>query len=248
MQLLRLSDAQAENSGRTFVSETVRATALRRTPAAGGYARGVETRTRVIAAGLKVFGEDGYARASTRRIAEVAGVTPPALQYYFESKDGLHRACAEFLVETITGLIAPALRAAEAALADPRPETSIQALCGLVDALIDASMFSKESPNWARFSARVQAEDDSPSRPLIERNLVGPIRDIASRLVASATGSAVNEEVKLRTSVIIGQVSVFYANRDTALRTLGWPDFNGPRRDAVKSVLRIHTRGALGFQ
>jgi hypothetical protein len=140
------------------------------------------------------------------------------------------------------------MHAAEAALANPRPEASIEAICGLVDALIDASMFSRDSPDWARFSARVQAEDDSPSRPLIEKNLVGPIRDVASRLVAGATGSPINEEVRLRASVIIGQVSVFYANRDTTLRTLGWPDFNGSRRDAVKAVLRAHTRGALGFR
>ncbi len=232
-------------SMRTGVTDPIRTPAPRRSPASGGYARGGETRARIINAGLKVFGEDGYDRASTRRIAEVAGVTPPALQYYFESKDGLHRACAEYIVETVMALLDPALEAAESALAEPDPKTAIEALCDVLDALVDASMFSKDSPDWARFSARVQAEDDSPSGPLIQSRLIGPIRNVAIRLVASARERPVSDDIRLRASVILNQVSVFYAHREPTLRALGWPDFNGARRDAVKAVLRAHTRGAL---
>ena len=60
----------------------------RRHPAAGGYARGDETRSRIIAAALDVFGTHGFGGASTRMLAESAGVTLPALQYYFASKEG----------------------------------------------------------------------------------------------------------------------------------------------------------------
>jgi len=60
----------------------------RRRPAEGGYARGEEVRMKIIEAALRVFGENGYERASTRQIAAEAGVNPPALQYYFDGKGG----------------------------------------------------------------------------------------------------------------------------------------------------------------
>jgi AcrR family transcriptional regulator len=218
----------------------------RRSPPTGGYARGEETRARIIAAALAVFGDTGYVRASTRQIAEAAGVTPPALQYYFESKEGLHRACVDFILETATRMLKPALDGAEAALADQRPQTSVEALCSVLDALVDVSLFSRDSPAWTRFSARAQTEEDSPSGALIRHRLTMPIHDLCARLVACATGSPVNDAVQLRTRAIISQVAAFNIHQDSTLAALGWPDFAGPRCEAVKAVLRAHTRGALG--
>src|SRR5581483_930159 len=86
----------------------------KRRPLSGGYARGAEQRARIIQAALRVFGEEGYERASTRMIAREAGIQPPALQYYFDSKEGLHRACAEFLVEIATPLFSEPVKAARA--------------------------------------------------------------------------------------------------------------------------------------
>ena len=57
----------------------------RRRPAAG-YARGEETRLRIIRAAVELFGNQGFDRASTRDIAARAGVNAPVLQYYFEGQ------------------------------------------------------------------------------------------------------------------------------------------------------------------
>ena len=54
----------------------------------GGYARGEETRARIISAALKLFGQRGFDGSSTRDIATAAGVNAPALQYYFDNKEG----------------------------------------------------------------------------------------------------------------------------------------------------------------
>ena len=62
-----------------------------RRPTVGGYTRGDETRQRIIDAAVKLFGEHGFAGASTRDIATAAGVNAPALQYYFENKEGVYR-------------------------------------------------------------------------------------------------------------------------------------------------------------
>ena len=46
-------------------------------------------RTRLLNAAVRVFDRKGYAGASVREIAELAGVTKPALYYHFGSKEGL---------------------------------------------------------------------------------------------------------------------------------------------------------------
>ncbi len=65
------------------------------------YANGAETRARIINAAIELFGERGYQAASTREIARRAGVNAPLLNYYFESKEGLYRACAGSIAEEI---------------------------------------------------------------------------------------------------------------------------------------------------
>jgi TetR/AcrR family transcriptional regulator, regulator of cefoperazone and chloramphenicol sensitivity len=70
-----------------------------RRPTAGGYVRGDETRLRIIEAAIELFGEHGFDGASTRDIAARAGVNAPALQYYFENKEGVFRACAEHIAD-----------------------------------------------------------------------------------------------------------------------------------------------------
>jgi AcrR family transcriptional regulator len=46
-------------------------------------------RTRLLNAAVRVFDRKGYAAASVREIAEMAGVTKPALYYHFGSKEGV---------------------------------------------------------------------------------------------------------------------------------------------------------------
>ena len=83
--------------GRMKASPALRTTASpgpRRRPENGGYARGDEVRNRILLAAIELFGEQGFASASTRAIAARAGVNPPALQYYFHNKARLHQACS----------------------------------------------------------------------------------------------------------------------------------------------------------
>ena len=46
-------------------------------------------RTRLLNAAVRVFDRKGYAAAAVREVAEMAGVTKPAVYYHFGSKEGL---------------------------------------------------------------------------------------------------------------------------------------------------------------
>jgi AcrR family transcriptional regulator len=50
------------------------------------------TKTKVMEAALRTFAERGYAAASVRDIAALAGVTKPVVYYHFGSKAGLYQA------------------------------------------------------------------------------------------------------------------------------------------------------------
>jgi len=72
--------------------------AVRNRAKSTAQSRGVETRDRILQTALRIFGQVGYSQATTRRIAEAAGVALPAIKYYFDNKQGLYVACAHEIV------------------------------------------------------------------------------------------------------------------------------------------------------
>ncbi|MGW0802669.1 TetR/AcrR family transcriptional regulator [Nonomuraea sp. NPDC002799] len=59
-------------------------------------------RARIRDAALRHFGEHGFEKATTRAIAETAGVSPGLLRHYFGSKQALREACDAHLVKLIS--------------------------------------------------------------------------------------------------------------------------------------------------
>src|SRR5579862_5216450 len=107
-------------------------TAKHRHTVDGGYQRGEETRARIIITALKLFGEKGFAGASTRDIASGAGVNAPALQYYFDSKEGLYLACVEHIVARVWEYMSEVVGRAERLLEDVANDAAlIEAFCDI---------------------------------------------------------------------------------------------------------------------
>src|ERR1700754_5242954 len=86
-------------------------TNARRRKADSGYARGEETRARIIRTALALSGERGFDGVSTRDIAAEAGVPAPSLQYYFENKEGLYAACIADIQAAAMSATKPGLEA-----------------------------------------------------------------------------------------------------------------------------------------
>ncbi len=55
-------------------------------------AGGIEARRHLLMTALRLFSEKGFAKTSTRAIAEAAGVNIASISYYFGDKAGLYRA------------------------------------------------------------------------------------------------------------------------------------------------------------
>jgi TetR/AcrR family transcriptional regulator, regulator of cefoperazone and chloramphenicol sensitivity len=217
----------------------------RRHPEAGGYARGEETRARIITTALRVFGEEGFNKASTRQIAADAEVNPPALQYYFGGKEGLHRACAQFIIDRMLGIVSPALTRARELKRPVRRDQAIDALCSLLDAMADG-LVAADSESWSRFITRGKADGAGPAMGMLRERIGTPIFQAVASLIGLLTDRDPADEVtRIRTAAILGQVTTFHTNRESTLDALKWPDYHAQRLQLLKTVIREHTRAIL---
>lgn len=216
-----------------------------RTPGRLGYARGEQTRARIVATALRVFGEHGFDQASTRQIAAEAGVNPPALQYYFGGKTGLHRACAQFIIDRAMARLAPAFARASTAIAKRSSSDARAALYGLIDALADG-LADSGAESWRRFIARGKADGAGPALPMIRDNVGLPLIEVTSALVRlSLRGDESEERNRLRALALLAPVNWIHANRDNTLTLMGWNDLTAARLDLIRQVVHEHTARIL---
>ncbi len=66
-----------------------------------GSAAKVDTKKKLIKAGIRLFSQYGYAATSTRMIASEAGVNLSAIAFHYSSKECLYAACLEYILMKI---------------------------------------------------------------------------------------------------------------------------------------------------
>ena len=59
----------------------------------------LDAKQRLIEAGLEIFGAFNLEGATTRQLAERAGVNQAAIPYYFGGKEGLYLAVIQYMLE-----------------------------------------------------------------------------------------------------------------------------------------------------
>ncbi len=210
----------------------------RRHPPAGGYARGERTRRRIIETAIDMFGRLGYERTSTRAIARHAAVSLPALTYYFGGKEGLHRACAEYMVDDMRERLEPAAsRVAESLRREPLSRAELlQLLRSVLDPFIEG-MAVERPESWVAFFVRAQNEGGAAWAVFFER-VVSRITALAAQIVARLLHKAPDDpEALIRALCIVGQTALVRRARPILLRALGWHDFSGKRLELLKQAL-----------
>lgn len=194
-----------------------------------------------------MFGSLGYGHTSTRAIARRAAVSLPALQYYFGGKEGLQRACAEYIVGDMQARLDPAAARVAAALASPRlshPEL-LDLLKQVIEPFIEG-MATERPESWVLFFTRAQSERGAAFDVLFER-IVSRIIGLTAQIVARLLHRAPDDpEAMIRTLSIVGQTALVRRARPILLRVLGWPDFSGRRLALLKEALWRQIEEGLG--
>jgi AcrR family transcriptional regulator len=208
----------------------------------GIHQRGEETRGRILEAALDLFAASGFDGASTRTIAERAGVNLPAIQYYFGSKEGLYRAVVEQFSQHMQAGVAPVAEriCAELASGQPSRRRLIELLCDMLDIVI-AMILDDSEPNREsrqRFFARMEVEPNAAVDALQDdmvRHVCSPCCAIIGRLIDRPPQ---DEQVLLHAMTIIGQAKIFCGWGTS--RVLHWDTIGDHRVRSAQSVVRQH--------
>lgn len=219
-----------------------RTSTSRRRAGGPGEADREATRARLVAAGLDLFGRQGYEGATTRAIAAAAGVNLASIPYHFGGKEGLYVAVAKHVADEIGQRMLPAFAEVEAVLADPQaPRAAVLAqLHALMDRFCDLLVGGTQAAPWARFIIREQM-DPSPAFDIFYEGVMRIGHSALCRLVGRLAGLPADaEETKIRAFALIGQVLVFRVAHAGVLRRLGWEEITPERLAATKAAVNAH--------
>jgi AcrR family transcriptional regulator len=214
----------------------------------GGYARGEETRLRIIQAAIELFGEHGFVAASTRDIAARAGVNAPALQYYFENKEGVYRACAEHLADEVWTKFEPVVRRSKATLESTDDDTLlIEAFIELQNVMMDKALQTQSAPSLKLFFVREQGgQEPHIATEIIQARVRGPLNDVATKIIAKIGGTAPDDPLTIvRLIALNGQFALFHMAPRSMLTLFGWPSLDAQKIEFVKQAVFSNSRSLM---
>ena len=160
---------------------------------------GEDARERLLQAGLRLFALQGYAKTSTRELAEAAQVNVAAISYYFGDKAGLYRAV---FFEPMGG--APS--AEDTRFADPTLSLD-QALRGFYAAFLEPF---RRGPQ-VRLCTKLHFRELLEPTGLWDEHLahgIRPLHDALVRVLCRHLGSAETDADLLRLAVALAGLGV----------------------------------------
>jgi AcrR family transcriptional regulator len=153
-------------------------------------------KARIRDAAMQLFGEVGYDRATTRAIAERAGVTSGLIRHHYGSKERLLAACDEWIIERIRGLEARAATGGAAlspveSLGPYRQYLTRALFEGRAAAVFDHMVASAQS--W--LTAADQARADAPQVPVRARAAVQTAFALAVGMLAGHVSRGLQADI-----------------------------------------------------
>ncbi|MCX5495923.1 CerR family C-terminal domain-containing protein [Kaistia dalseonensis] len=209
--------------------------------------RGAETRHRLLLAALDAFGRYGFEAASTRDIAKRADANLAAIVYHFGSKEALHRAVTEYVIEQITRhMHTEQAEARDYLNGSPDKAGARIMLRKLIRWKVQSMLREEEAELWSRFILREQMDPSSTFDAVYEHlcsdqdplnGLIGILFDLAPQ----------SDEAIVRSATIMGQIFIFHIGRPMILRRLGRNALGDEELDLIARVVEENIDRIVGF-
>lgn len=205
-----------------------------------------QTRLALVRAGLRLFGEHGFAGTSTRAIAVEANANIGSIAYHFGGKEGLRAACADHIVETIGEVAGRALEPGpNEAPAPQEPEAARAMLAQVVETMVGFIVARPEAGEIVRFVLREMAHPTA-ALDVIYAGVFEPVHRRLCRTWEAATGEpAESERTRLTVFAVLGQVVYFRIGRAVVQRRMGWAEIGPDEAAAVTSVVQDNLSAIL---
>lgn len=195
----------------------------------------LDAKRRLILAGLEIFGVYNLEGATTRQLANRAGTNQAAIPYYFGGKEGLYLAVVQHLFSTNFTLIQPVVVEIRNRLTAEKPAKAeaLELLKKLLSTMLELVLTRGASSTWARIIMREQMQP-TPAFDLIYEGAIKRVHETVSILVGTIIGrKPTDPKVILRSHMLVGQVLIFLAGRETIRRRL---NLNGYTDKEVREI------------
>lgn len=200
----------------------------------GHELRSTETRARLVANAIEIFGRIGYDAASTRELAKQSDTNVSAITYHFGGKRELYLAAAEAIGDEAAHLVQPLIDRLDAASKDGLEQRLEAAVSGFVDVMLDEA-----APRaWARFLARCTAEDDDAFAMIYDRALAPLQRSLVHAVATSEAKDVDLNEIRLRASSVISAVISFRLLPGIVLRGMDWKELRPEQARRIATMVR----------
>ena len=188
----------------------------------GSYPKSDATQAAILAAALTEFGAHSFAAATTRRIADAAGVTLPSIAYHFGGKEGLYVACAHEIVrrfqETTNELIAPI---AQLASGPGDPDTARTLIADTLKRVLRLFLDPIGGQTQADFAMRALRER-GPGFAILHDQLWAPgVAGLAQLVAVARGGQAATPADRTDALLLISSLLAFAMGREVSLELLG---------------------------
>lgn len=198
--------------------------------------RGEPARRALLMAGAQIFGEKGLEGATTREIAAKAGQNISAINYYFESKEGLYLAIARAISEEMGMRIGRFSADLAARDRKPTPREAMNLLKRVISVMAH-TMLMDDFPAIAQFMVREQ-QNPTPAFDVIYEGGMRGTHEMLTELMTIAFGLPRDStDAVLRAHAVLGQVLGFRVAHATLLRRTGWVSVGAKEIDAVVNAI-----------
>ncbi len=209
---------------------------------AAGRSSAEKTKAALIEAGLRLFGEKGFAATSTREIAAEAKANIGSIAYHFGGKGELRDACAAHIVQTIANVADPVLAAmpppADRAAAEAQFRVAAERMAGFLVA----------APQVSSFVQFILREIQHPGRAfdILYAGLVEKVHRRLCAIWAAASGDdAESDATKIAVFTMIGQTVYFRIAREAVLRRMGWREIGAAEAGLITATVLENAMAAL---
>lgn len=202
-----------------------------------------EPRTRLIEAGLDLFGKRSFDGTGTRLLAERALVNLSAIKYYFGGKEGLYLAVARHIAERMNELLGPRVSLIQQALKreDLSKEESLRLFGELLEFLIDRFLGDMAMQQWLGVIIREQLCPTKAFDVLFEgfKPFDQALFGLAARIMDRSPD---DQDVGIRVFAVMGEILMFHISPSTVKRTLRWEHYGPENLEAVRRVIMENVR------
>ncbi len=200
--------------------------------------RGDLTRENLVKTAMKIFARDGFDAASTRTIADEAGVNQALISYHFRNKRGLYLAVFEYIVKDMNSKMGAPMAALKALIKDENAGDELinNVLFAFCDNAIDL-LVQEEMTDVAKLILREQ-QTPTEAFDIIYDGFMVLVISLISNLIGRLRPDFSGEDLKIKTIIMFSQVVAIRAGRSAIMRFLDWENIGPNEAQKLKNQLR----------